>query len=282
MSTVFLNGEYLPLENAHISVLDRGFIFGDGVYEMIPVFSGNPLRLKEHLQRLHTSMESIHITDPYSEDQWENIIHELLSMNKYEGDQSVYMQVSRGVAEREHLFGSDMKPTVFIMCRPIRSIDLSQGVNAVTHDDIRWKYCHIKAIALLPNILLKKLAEDADAVEAILIRGGTVTEGAASNVFIVRDNMVKTPPKDRSVLPGITRDLLVELLLQAGINCQEIQVTEEELLEADEIWLTSSTMGIAPVTKLDEDMVGNGLPGPIWKKVHRMYEEFKMSDHSNQ
>ncbi|MCK5387627.1 MAG: aminotransferase class IV, partial [Gammaproteobacteria bacterium] len=208
---VYLNGEYLPLNEAKVSVLDRGFIFGDGVYEVIPAYGGKALRFEHHMQRLQNSLDAIRINNPLSNEQWQNIIDKLISERGSE-DQYVYMHITRGVASRDHRFPDETVPTVFVMSNILHTVDpeiLKQGVHAVTLDDIRWQYCNIKAIALLPNILLRQQAVDKDAVEAILIRDGNMTEGAASNVFIVSDGIIKTPPKDQKLLPGITRDLVV-------------------------------------------------------------------------
>ncbi len=183
--------------------------------------------------------------------------------------------MTRGVAEREHLYREGMIPTVFAMCYPIVMKDYDKGVNAITHQDIRWKRCDIKAITLLPNILLRQLAMETDgSYEAILIMDGKVTEGAASNVFVVKDDLVSTPPKDKKILPGITRDFLVELLQQEGIPCKEKIVRENDLTEADEIWLTGSTTGVAPVVKLNGNPVADGLPGKWWKQASRLFRSY--------
>ena len=278
MSIVYLNGEYLPLAEAKVSVLDRGFTFGDGVYEVIPVFSGNILRLEEHLDRLYDSLAGIDINFPLSRPEIKEILLEVVKRNPAQGDQQIYMQVTRGVTDREHFYEGLITPTFFVMCKPIVAKDLSSGVKAITHDDIRWKYCHIKAIALLPNVLLKKLARGRENChEAILIRDGIVTEGVASNVFVVIGDKIRTPPKNNNVLPGITRDLVVELLKAAGFNCTETDITEAELKAADEIWISSSTMGLAPVINLDGKDVKDGRPGPVWKQAHELYESYKLN-----
>jgi len=263
------------LEEAHVSVMDRGFTFGDGVYEVIPVFGNHIIRLSQHLSRLSNSLGCINMDNPYTEEKWRDIINELLVRNNSTVNRSIYIQVTRGVDEREHIYGEAIRPTVFIMCKPILEKDLKSGVSAITHEDIRWKYCHIKAITLLPGVLLKKKAKDTDgSFETILIKDKLVKEGAASNVFIVKDNIVKTPVKDGSLLPGITRDLLVELLLGSNIDCKEATITERELNIASEIWITSSTMGVIPVIKLDGEKVGDGKPGEIWKHAFSLYESY--------
>ncbi len=276
MTTVYLNGSFIPLEEAKVSVLDRGFTFADGVYEVVPIFSGQVFRLSEHLKRLQNSLAAISLSLDYDEEKWQSLTGELLNLNKVTEDSSIYIQVTRGTGERNHLYQSDFTPTVFMMCKPLPATDFSLGISAILHEDIRWKYCHIKAVALLPNVLLKQYAKEKDGShEAILSRDGYITEGAASNVFIVWDNTVMTPPKDGRLLPGITRDLVVELIGESDYQCLEASVTEAQLLQADEIWLTSSTMGIAPVVKLDGQPVSNGESGPVWRDINDIYQAFK-------
>lgn len=277
MNLVYLNGEYLPLDQARISVLDRGFTFGDGVYEVIPVFGGGILCPDEHLRRLENSLAAVAIPCPLRRDEWREIITRLLHERTERGDCSLYIQVTRGLSEREHLYPDSLTPTVFVMCRPIRSRDYSNGVTSISHEDIRWKYCHIKAITLLAGVMLKKLAATTDgSLDAILIRDGYLTEGASSNVFIVNGDKIKTPGTDGRVLAGITRDLLVRLLREAGIGCEETAITEAELMSADEVWLTSSTIGVVPVVRLNGQPVGDGVPGAAWRRAHRLYEDRKL------
>jgi len=273
-SIVYLNGQYLPIEKAKISVLDRGFTFGDGVYEVIPVYHGNIFRLKKHIERLHNSLDEVFIERPYDLAQWQGILCELIHQNPAE-DHALYIQVTRGVSERDHAIEMATKPTVFAMSRPLLKKDRSAGISAIVEEDIRWKYCHIKAITLLPSVILRHKARQAGATEALLVKDGYVTEGAASNVFIVKDSVVKTPPKNGSLLPGITRDLLVELLLESDITCEEAAITEKELRQADEIWITSSTWEIVPVVKLDAEPVGTGKPGKMWQQATEIYQAFK-------
>ena len=218
MSMVYLNGDFIPLEKAQVSVLDRGFTFADGVYEIIPVFSGQPFRLTKHLNRLRNSLDGISLELDYDREKWQSLVDKLLNLNQVAEDSSIYIQVTRGVGERNHFYQAGFTPTVFIFCKPLQQMDVSRGVSAILHEDIRWQYCHIKAVALLPNVLLKQLARDKDgSLEAILYRDGYITEGAASNVFIVSDDTVTTPPKSNRLLPGITRDLVVELIRPIGI-----------------------------------------------------------------
>lgn len=275
MSIVYLNGEYLPVEEARVSVLDRGFTFADAIYEVIPVYGDHVFRLQEHLDRLNNCLREIFIDNPYSDSHWQEVLLEVLKRNKSKSDRSLYIQVSRGVSDRDHLAVDDLTATVFVMCRPIKPMQCDQGVSVITHEDIRWKYCHIKATALLPSVLLKLRARADGAIEAILVRDNYITEGASSNVFIVKDGSVITPIKDGSVLPGITRDLVLELLQQEAVACFEKSITLAELNAADEVWLTSSTMGLMPVVRIDGNAVADGKPGKIWKKAYDLYQVFK-------
>ena len=278
-STVYLNGEFLPLDEACVPVLDRGFIFGDGVYEVIPVYAGKAFRLQHHLQRLKNSMQAVRITNPHTDEEWNAIINEVVTRNN-DGDQSIYLQITRGVAHRDHRFPGDATPTVFVMSNlfdPVPKQQLENGVNAITLDDIRWQYCSIKSIALLPNILLRQQAVEQGAAEAILLRNGEVTEGAASNVFIVKDGIIITPPKTDCLLPGITRDLVVEQAHEHGLAVKEANIKQTELETADEIWLTSSTKEILPVTKLNGQAVGSSKPGTVWQKMYALYQAYKQT-----
>lgn len=277
MSRVYLNGVFLPLERACVPVMDRGFIFGDAVYEVIPVYGGQPFRLEQHLARLEHSLESVRIRSPFSRGEWRSVLSRLVAQNGG-GDQSLYVQVSRGVAERDHVPPITIKPTVFIMSKPWKACLAPEPVSAIVCLDYRWGRCDIKTTSLLANVLLRYQAVETGAYEAILVRDGWLTEGAASNVFIVSRGLVKTPPRGPQLLPGITRDLLVELLTAAGIPpCEETPVSETALREAQEIWLTSSTREIVPVVRLDQRPVGQGVPGPLWAKVNAMYQEAKLA-----
>ncbi|VAW62480.1 D-alanine aminotransferase [hydrothermal vent metagenome] len=282
MSLVYLNAEYLPLDQAKISVLDRGFLFADGVYEVIPAYGGNLLRMAEHMRRLQNSLDAIRLQNPLKESQWNEIIQKLLSENPNEGegeDQYVYLQVTRGVADkRNHAFPENVSPTVFIMVNelaPVNKENLRGGVAAITLDDIRWKACNIKSISLLGNILLRQQAHDNDAAEAILLNKGLVTEGAASNVFAVINNVLVTAPTGIHLLSGITRDLIIELADKNNMTCEERHFTEQELQDASEIWLCSSTKEILPVVSLNGKPVANGKSGPIWEKMIDIYQAYK-------
>ena len=267
MTTAYLNGSFLPLEDARVPVMDRGFLFGDGVYEVIPVYGGRLFRLAQHLQRLQDSLDGVRIANPLSTDAWGELLGELVKRNTGV-DQAVYLQVTRGVApKRDHAFPADTRPTVFAMSNPLpepRNIAGEAGIHAITLPDIRWQHCNIKAITLLPNVMLRQQAIEADTAEAILIKDGHATEGAASNIFIVRNGVLVTPPKGPTLLPGITRDLILELAAGNAVPYREADIPEAELHTADEIWLTSSTREISPVVRLDDAAVGNGRPGPAW------------------
>lgn len=280
MSLVYLNGKYLPDDQALVSVLDRGFMFGDGIYEVIPVYWKQPFRLSQHLERLNHNLASIRMDNPRSAAQWTELLADLIRFNPGTGDQSIYVQITRGPARRDHAIPKDAKPTVFAMCTPITPPDsalLARGVSVVTLEDIRWKYCHIKAITLLPNVLLRADATECGADDAILLRDGIVTEGTASNVFLWADERLITPPKSPHLLPGVTRDLVLEIALQHGLNAFEQDLTEHDLRAADEIWLTSSTKEILPVTQLNGEPVGAGKPGEHFRTMLAWYQEYKRS-----
>jgi len=276
MAIVYLNGDYVPLEQANINVMDRGFMFADGVYEIIPVFDKKILGLKEHLRRLDNSLRNIYIDNPLNHRQWEKIFHALVKDRH--GQLTIYVQISRGISKRDYDIDICERPTVLAMCFPVSKKNYAEGIKAIVHQDIRWDYCNIKAITLLPNVILRHRAKLKGAQEAILTRAGKVSEGAASNVFIVRDNLIKTPLKTNGVLPGVTRDLVLKLLNTAGIKYEETDVVEQELRDADEIWVTSSTRGIVPVVQLDDARIGDaGKPGALWEKVNELYHQYKVS-----
>lgn len=275
---VYLNGEFLPLERARVSVMDRGFLFGDGVYEVIPAYGGRLFRLEHHLRRLDSSLAAIRMDNPLSDAAWEAVLQRLIDQHPGR-DLGVYLQVTRGTAEkRDHVIPAAVDPTVFAMASPVDPPDpalAERGVAAVTLDDIRWQLCHIKATTLLANVLLRQQARDEGAVEAILVRGGEVTEGAASNLFIVAEGLVLTPPKGPHLLPGITRDLILELAAEAGIPYAEASIGVAQLEAADEVWLTSSTREVLPVTRLNGAPVGAGVPGPFWRHMTELYQAYK-------
>lgn len=275
---VYLNGEYKAIEEAYVSVLDRGFLFGDGVYEVIPAYGGNLLRLHEHLQRLQNSLDGIRLKNPLTNQAWKTMLDSLIKQNSGE-DQYLYLQITRGVAaKRDHNFPDQIHQTVFAMSNilsPVARAEAEKGIEAVTLDDIRWHACNIKSTALLANTLLRQQATDKGAGEAILIRDGFATEGSASNVFVVIDDVVVTAPTSPLLLPGITRDLVLELANTHDIACQQREIAEAELRSASEIWITSSTREIVPVLKLDGKPVGNGVAGPVWQRMIDIYQQYK-------
>jgi D-alanine transaminase len=274
MSLCYLNGSFLPLAEAQIPVLDRGFIFGDGVYEVIPAFGRRPFRLDAHLRRLDRSLGAIGMRPVLAAAVWTEIFARLLSTNEGE-DQTVYVHITRGVAPRVHAPPPGLAPTVFVMSTPLARQDLVQTVSAVTHEDFRWQRCDIKSISLLGNVLLRQFAVDAGAHEAILLRDGQVTEGASSNVFVVHDGQLYTPPHSHLLLPGVTRDLLVELLADTADAVREAPVTGQMLRSAAEIWLSSSGRELAPVVTLDGRPVGAGSVGEVYRRVLARYLQFK-------
>ena len=278
MTTAYLNGAFLPLDDAQVSVMDRGFLFGDGVYEVIPVYGGRLFRLAHHLKRLQNSLDAVRIGNPMPDSEWFDMLAELVARNTG-SDQAVYMQVTRGTAQkRDHAFPADTRPTVFAMCTPVAAapdIADEQGVKAVTLPDIRWQHCNIKAITLLPNVLLRQQAIEAGTAEAILIKAGYAIEGAASNLFIVSNGLLITPPNGPALLPGITRDLIIELAAGNAIPYREADIPKADLFDADEIWLTSSTREISPVIQLDDTTISCGQPGPLWRRMIELYQDYK-------
>ena len=276
--TVYLNGSYLPLDEAKVSVMDRGFLFGDGVYEVIPAYSGNFFHFQQHMQRLENSLASIRLTNPHDRPQWSAILAPLLDVSL---DQSVYLQITRGVgAKRDHAFPENITPTVFAMSSTIVPFtDLASGAKAISIDDSRWELCNVKATTLLANILLRQKAVESGCAEAILVKDGYVTEGAASNIFAVIDGILITPPKSHEILPGITRDVIIDLAEQNNIPYSEDIISLEALKTASEIWLTSSTREIIPVVQLDNETIANGKPGPVWQTMNQLFQVYKRSHH---
>lgn len=274
MSTAYFKGEFMPLEAVRVSPLDRGYLLGDGVYEVVPVYGGRLFRLEEHLDRLQRSLNAIAIDDPLERGAWAKMLESLVARNGG-GDQSVYFQVTRGEAPRNHAFPKGVQPLVFAMSRPAAKRDAPAPIDAVTRADNRWSRCDIKAIALLPNVLLRQQAVAEGAGEAILLKDDQVTEGAASNVFVVAAGVLSTPPKSARILAGITRDLTLELAKAAGIDCREGEISEAALRSADEIWVTSSTLEITPVARLDGRPLAGGAPGQAWHRVYPRFRAYK-------
>ena len=274
---VFLNGEFMPVEEARVPVLDRGFIFGDGVYELVPVYSRVPFRLGEHLARLERSLAAVAIRSPYSREQWREIIFRLIDQQPFD-DQGVYFQVTRGVAKRDHAFPKNVEPTVFMMSNPLVNPPVEQverGGAAVSAQDNRWLRCDIKSISLVGNVLLRQLSAEAGAAETILFRDGKLTEASASNVFIVRRGVIQSPPKSSLILAGITYDVVAELAAANSLPLEFKEITEMEVRTADEIWVTSSSREVFAIVSLDGAKIGDGRPGPVFRRMHQLYQEFK-------
>lgn len=274
--TVYLNGQYLPLSDAKISVMDRGFLFGDGVYEVIPAYAGRLFRLADHLDRLDNSLSSIRLHNPHNHEQWHNILTPLLEQGL---DQSVYLQITRGTApKRDHAFPKNVAPTVFAMVSGINPYaDHDNGVKAVSMEDNRWKLCDTKAITLLANVLLRQAAVDQGCAETLLFKDGYLTEGAASNAFAVINGFLTTPPLSPAILPGITRDVILEIARKNDIPCREQAISKTDINDASEIWVTSSTREIIPVVELDGKQISNGKPGPLWKAFYQLFQDYKQS-----
>jgi len=282
MSLCYLNGQFLPIEEARISPLDRGFLFADGAYELIPVYSRHPFRLAEHLARMGRTLDGIRLANPMALDAWRTAIERLIAAAPYE-DQSVYLQVTRGADEkREHAFPAQVAPTVFMLVSPLVGPLAEQrrnGVACITVLDNRWLRCDLKTLALLPNVLLRQQAIDAGCAEAILLRDGYLTEGATANVFVCKDGVMLAPQKDHRLLGGVTYDVVLELAARHGMPHQVREIDETELRAADEIWLTSSTREVLPVTTLDGRPVGHGatagVPGPMAVAMHGWYVAYR-------
>lgn len=279
MNIVYLNGQFIEKNQAKISVLDRGFLFADGVYEVIPIYQHKLFEVEAHLKRLANSCEGIDLVCPLSQAAWLTIFEQLLSTVPL-GNYALYLQVTRGAPEiREHIFPAEpIQPTVYVQLNPLNGLFCQQrklGLSAITTEDLRWKRCNIKSIALLPNVLAREKAKKQGADEAILIREGFVTEASISNVFIVKNNLVKTPPLDNHILPGITRSVILKIANQLALPYEEVPIPQEALFEADEIWITSSSKEVAPVTLLDNRSIGTGKPGKMWEKVFEAFQSYK-------
>jgi len=276
MNIVYLNGVFLPAADARVSVFDRGFLFGDSVYEVVPFYQGCGFRLKEHLQRLKNSLRAIRI---HTELDWEEILSELVEQNGG-GNMSVYLQVSRGdTGERTHGFDEAMAPTVFAFCQPIADIyqqgpDQVEPIKAIVTADMRGHRCDIKSTCLQPNIMVLHQAREQGASEALQVRDGLLTEGTSSNLYLVQQNVIYTPKLGSEILGGITRQLVLELADEHGIQIQETDLDYEQLLDADEVWISSSTRAVVPVIEVDGEMIGEGKPGPLWRKMYQLFIEF--------
>ena len=275
--TVYLNGQYLPLEDAKISVLDRGFIYGDGVYELVPVYRRQPFRMAQHLARLQRSLDGIRLANPHSNAEWASIIGTLVAKQPFD-DQAVYFQVTRGVARRDHAFPQDVAPTVFMMSNPLPTPTAEQfakGVAVVTAEDNRWRRCDVKTISLVCNVLMRQLAADAGAIETVMFRDGFMTEASASNVLAVIGGRIVAPPKDNMILPGITYGAAEEFAYEAGLPFEIRPVARDEALAAAEWWLTSSTKEVLAVTAVDGKPFAGGVPGPMFRKMYALFQQHK-------
>ncbi len=276
---VYLNGQFLPLAEAGISPLDRGFLYGDGVYELVPVYSRKAFRLDEHLTRLQATLDGIKLANPLDPAGWRAVIEKLIAGAPWD-DQSIYLQVTRGADnKRDHAFPpASVAPTAFAFASPLVTTApevRAKGVAAITVGDQRWARCDLKVISLLANILARQQAVEAGCAEAILIRDGFMKEGAASNIFVVKNGVLHTPPKTQLMLPGITYDLVLELATCYGQPLKVAEISENELRDADEVWMTSSTKEILAITTLDGHPVGNGKPGPFGEQMFQWYQDFK-------
>lgn len=274
---VHLNGALVRIGDAKISVLDRGFIYGDGAYEVVPVYRRKPFRMPHHLDRLQRTLDGIRLANPHSDAEWEKLIAEVIERAPFD-DQAVYLQVTRGVARRDHSFPEGVKPTVFVMTNPLPSPTREQverGVAVVTAEDNRWDRCDLKTTSLLPNVLMRQLAADAGAVETVMFRDGWLTEASASNVLIVRDGTIIAPPKDHQILSGITYDAAIEFARDADLPIEIRPVSRAETMEADEMWLSSSTKEVIAVTTVDGRAFAGGVPGPTFARIYELFQARK-------
>jgi D-alanine transaminase len=273
----YLNGNYLPLQEARVSPFDRAFLFADAVYEVVPVFASRPFRLRQHLDRLNRSLDAIRLAPPMTHGDWAHVCQELISQN-LSFDGILYIQVTRGTEfGRNHAWPEGLKPTLFAYCTeldPLPAALLDKGVSAITATDTRWERRDIKATALLANILLKKLAADAGAFESILLERGELTEGSSTTVHVVKNGVIHTPPNGHHILPGTTRDVITELAELLSIRSLSAPVSEPALRGADEIWLAFSSRGLLPVTNLDGAAVGGGSPGPLFKRMNTAFANY--------
>jgi D-alanine transaminase len=283
----YLNGEFSTVRDAKVSVLDRGFIFGDGIYEVVPAYAGRPFRFEQHMARLERSLGELRIPNPMDRKAWRKLVDALIAAyakhvdkKPEETNQLVYLQVTRGVAMRDHVMPPGLTPTVFAMVNRLyiyTPAERSRGVDCYTADDFRWRKGHIKSISLAAAVLARQVSADQDGNETVMFRDGFLSEAAASNVWVVRNGTVLGAPKDNLVLEGIRYGLLEELCQQAGIPFELRRVSREEVFAADEILLSSATKEILPCTRLDGKPVGNGRPGPIYDKLFAGYQQAKHS-----
>ena len=283
----YLNGEFGSLREAKVSVLDRGFIFGDGAYEVVPVYAGRPFRFAEHMARLARSLGELRIPNPMDAQQWRALVDQLIAAYAMQmgkpprgTDQLVYIQVTRGVAMRDHVMPPGLKPTVFATTNRISqpsAEDRANGVACVTADDFRWKKAHIKSTSLLGSVMARQISADAGAAETVMFRGGFLSEGAAANVWVVKGGKVLGPLKDNLVLEGIRYGLIEELCRNAGIPFELRRVARDEVFAADELLLSNASKEVLPVTLLDGRPIGNGRPGPIYDSLYADYQRAKQA-----
>lgn len=262
---VFLNGEFVPYERALIHVEDRGNVFADGIYEVIRFYRGRPFEIELHLDRLERSAAAIRLPLPMERSELEETIEEIVRQNELE-DAIVYLQVSRGVAPRNHPFPQNARPTIFMTARPVPvrpPESYEKGEACITVEDRRWKMCDVKAIGLLPNTLARQQAVEAGVLEALFVRDGIVTEASSSNFFLVEGSKLRTHPAGPFILPGVTRQVVLQLAERLRIEVEEVPFTVTELRQADEAFLTSTTLEIMPVVQVDGRKIGTGEPGPI-------------------
>lgn len=282
MTLCYLNGEFLPLAEARVSPMDRGFLFGDGVYEVIPVYSRRPFRLDEHLGRLQNSLADIRLDNPLGRDEWHKLVERLVGESEWPSC-SVLLQVTRGpMAVRNHAFPASVTPTVFCLVEPLHTPPAAlreHGISAISTADTRWLRCNVKATSLLANCLLRQMAMDAGCAETILFRDGILSEGAASNIFVVKNGTLLAPQKNHLMLTGITYDVVLELAATHKLPTEVRDITDAEVRAADELWMTSSTKEVLPIVELDGKKVGAGgtagLPGPLFKQMYNWYQDFK-------
>ena len=275
--TVFLNDAFVAIEHARVPVLDRGFIFGDGIYEVVPVYGGRPFRITEHLARLARSLAKVRIANPRDASGWTQLVEDLVRRHPWR-DQVVYLQVTRGVARRDHAFPTDVAPTVFAMSNEFVHVPQAvrtRGIAVVTLPDERWLHCDVKSTSLLGNVLARQMAVDAGAAECVMFRNGFMTEGAASNIWVVRNGRVLGAPRDHLVLEGIRVGLMQELCAACGLPLEFRNITREEVLAADELLSTSATKEVLPITTIDGRPVDTGVPGPIYDRLYAAYQEAK-------
>ena len=275
---VYLNGNFIEKDKAFVSVMDRGFLFGDGVYEVFPAYNRKIIGLDSHLNRLQDGLDAISIKNPHTKNEWKDLINKIISFDSNNRNQAIYLQISRGSDEnRKHTYG-ELEPTVYIQSsaiNPREKSTLLNGLSAITREDIRWLKSNTKATSLLANTLYAQEAKNNDAEETILYRDGIVTEASSSNVFIVKSNCIYTHPKGPNILPGITREKVIECAKINNFNVEESSFTKEQLMNADEVWISSSTREIIPITIIDGIQISDGFAGPIWSEVYDQYQSLK-------